>query len=191
MERRERIDRTALRLFAERSVAEVSVRDIATAAGIGESGLYRHMRSKEELAERVFRDAYLDMSHAFSEALPANGEFRQEIEALVETLLAAFDRDPVLFRFLVLRQHENLPSVDPGEATPVKLLLACIERAMAKGQMMRMDPEMAAAIMMGLALQPITFVLYGRIPGPAMDLKPSICAAIERALGVACQEQAA
>jgi AcrR family transcriptional regulator len=182
MERRERIDRTALRLFAERSVAEVSVRDIATAAGIGESGLYRHMRSKEELAERVFREAYLDMS---------NGDFRQEIEALVETLLAAFDRDPVLFRFLVLRQHENLPSVDPGEATPVKLLLACIERAMAKGQMMRMDPEMAAAIMMGLALQPITFVLYGRIPGPAMDLKPSICAAIERALGVTCQEQAA
>jgi AcrR family transcriptional regulator len=50
---KETIDSTAMRLFVEKGIAETTVREIATAAGIAEGTLYRHYPSKEELSWSV------------------------------------------------------------------------------------------------------------------------------------------
>lgn len=180
--RRHKIENAALRLFAERSIAEVSVRDIAQAAGIGESGLYRHMTSKEELAARVFTEAYRDFAHELTDALPEEGGFAAELEALVMTALTAFDRDPILFRFLVLRQHDNISLISDSDLNPVEVVRGRIVRAMERGEMPDMNPDFATATLMGIVLQPLTFALYGRIEGPARNLAHPIICTARRAL---------
>ena len=51
---RERIDRTALELFAEKGVDQTTIGDIARGAGISEGAIYRHYASKDELIWGLF-----------------------------------------------------------------------------------------------------------------------------------------
>ena len=182
--RRRAIEDAALRLFAERSVAEVSVRDIAAAAGVGESALYRHMTSKEELAARVFHRAYLALAAELARALPEGAGLSAEVDALVRTALAAHDRDPVLFGFLLLRQHDSLPSLDLEQLNPVQVVRAVVRRALERGEMEPMDPDLGVAILMGIVLQPLTLSLYGVLAGEALPLAPTLSSAIKRALAL-------
>src|SRR2546428_14179231 len=49
------IERAALRLFVTRGVRGTTVRNIAADAGVAEGTLYRHWRSKRDLARTLFR----------------------------------------------------------------------------------------------------------------------------------------
>ena len=53
---RETINRAALALFAHKGIRETTIRDIASTAGIAEGPLYRHYKSKEELAQMLFEE---------------------------------------------------------------------------------------------------------------------------------------
>ena len=59
-ERREEILETALRLFSERGVSDVSTRDIAGMVGISQPALYAYFQSRDdllaELSERAFEE---------------------------------------------------------------------------------------------------------------------------------------
>ena len=182
-DRRRLIDRTALQLFAERGYAEVSVRDIAQACGFGESALYRHMASKEELAIRVFREAYLDFAREMIAAVPEGAGLRDRLDAYLRVMLEGFDRDPVLVRFLLISQHDTLArAIGDDDATPVTVLVSAIAEAMAAGEIPAADPALATALVMGAALQPMTFMLYGRVPAPATSHRDEILAALVRLL---------
>lgn len=184
-DRRHRIEQEALRLFAEKGVANVSTRELALAVGIGESGLYRHMASKEELALRVFDQAYRSFAQDLRTALAAVGvDFADQVGAIVRTIYAAFDADPVLLRFLVLRQHDTMAELDLGEDNPVSVVFACVERACAEGSVRALDPAMALAVLMGVVLQPMTNTLYGRLSAPVGAHAPVVIAAALRALNV-------
>jgi len=182
--RRDDIEHAALRLFAENGIASVSTRQIAQAAGIVESGLYRHMKSKEELAQRVFGQAYRALAHEVRDALALHsGTITAEVRAIVDTILAAFDRDPILMRFLVLRQHDSIPGLNPGPDNPVAVVHDCMATAVSRGDIKDMTSELALAVLMGVVLQPLTNALYGRLPMPVSPLAPTLATVALRALG--------
>lgn len=182
--RRDLIETTALRLFAERGYAEVSVRDIAQACGIGESALYRHMRSKEELAVRVFREAYLGFAQEMLCAADGATGLRQKLAAYLAVMLEGFDRDPLRMRFLLIQQHDTLAkAITPEDETPLTVVRDAIAEAVEAGEILAADPDMATAQAMGAALQPMTFMLYGRIPAPAISHHQTILEGLTRLLG--------
>ena len=55
---KERIERAALRLFADKGFAETSIRDIAREAGISLGAMYNHYASKYELGWELFSTNY-------------------------------------------------------------------------------------------------------------------------------------
>lgn len=182
--RRDLIETTALQLFAERGYAEVSVRDIAQACGIGESALYRHMRSKEELAIRVFREAYLGFAQEMLEAAGAATSLTDRLSAYLAVMLDGFDRDPLRMRFLLIQQHETLAkAIAREDITPLTVVRDAIAAAQAAGEISATDADMATAQAMGAALQPMTFMLYGRIPTPATSHHQTILEGLIRLLG--------
>lgn len=184
-DRRQMIEDVALRLFAERGVADVSTRELADACGIGESALYRHMKSKEELARRVFKAAYLEFSRELRQAIAAGeGDFRAEIMAITGTIYQAFDRDPLLLRFLVLRQHDNIAFLDLGTDNPVLVVQGAVARAVGKKVIPNLEVEHALSITMGIILQALINTVYGRIKTPVAPLAPIMAAAVLRALNI-------
>lgn len=157
-----------------REYAEVPTRDIAQACGIGERALYRHMASKEDLAVRVFRLPYLDSARQTSSVAPDSATLPEKLSAYLRVMLESFDRDPALIRFLLIHQHETLAqAVRSEDVTPLTAVRGALERAQERGEIPTGDVDLQTAMIMGSALQPMTFISHGRIPAPAMSQHPA------------------
>jgi AcrR family transcriptional regulator len=178
-----RMEEAAIRLFAERGVEGTSVRDIAAAVGVTEAALYRHLTSKDEFVAGLFADRYVELGRQVHAAQDGLTGFAARMRAMVEACCRLHDRDPSLFRFLLIVQHRALPSFALGEPNPGDVIGAVIADGIREGVVTIADPRLATAIAFGCVLQPAVFLLYGRLEGGLADRAPEIAGAILRALG--------
>jgi len=182
-ETRARIEEAAIRLFAERGVEGTSVRDIAAAVGVTEAALYRHLTSKDEFVAGLFADRYVALGRQVHAAQEGLAGFAARMRAMVEACCRLHDRDPALFRFLLIVQHRALPSLAVGDPNPGDVIGAVILDGMREGAVTIADARLATAIVFGCVLQPAVFLLYGRLEGGLTDHAPAIADAILRGLG--------
>lgn len=70
---RDRIVRSAARLFRERGYAATSLRDVATDVGMSKAGLYHHFASKDRLLEQVCERAVAVLEADLREVLAVPG----------------------------------------------------------------------------------------------------------------------
>ena len=174
---KEKVDRAAIALFAARGVDGVSIAEIAGAAGVAQGALYRHYRSKDELAARLFADAYRRTGAELAEIGTAHQPFAVRIAAMVAHFCALYDHDPALFRFMLLAQHELLPAIDDGGIAPTTAIEAAVMEAIAAREIAVVDVAEAAAAIMGIVLQTALFHLYGRLDGPLVPRAPALARA--------------
>jgi AcrR family transcriptional regulator len=172
-----RIEPAAIALFAARGVAGVSIADIAAAAGVSQGALYRHYRGKDELAAQLFAAAYRRTGGELAALADANPGFASRIAAMVGHFCALYDRDPALFRFMLIAQHDLLPAIEDAGAAPVAAIEAAVGDAVAAREIAPVDPAAAAAAIMGIVLQTALFSLYGRLAGPLAPRAPALARA--------------
>ncbi len=181
-----KVERAALELFAANGVDGVSIGEVAVRAGVSQGALYRHYRSKEELAWNLFATAYLRMGAELGEIRVRKRAFAPRVGAMVEHFCALYDRDPSLFRFMLIAQHDLLPRVRPDQRTPVDEVSETIEDAVRAGEVAPVNPLAGAAAILGVILQTAVFHIYGRLAGAlaprAAGLARAAIAAVE-ALG--------
>jgi AcrR family transcriptional regulator len=183
---KERVERTALDLFAARGIDGVSVADIATAAGVSQGALYRHYRSKDELAGQLFALAYRRMGAELAAIAATERGFAACIGAMVAHFCALYDRDPALFRFMLITQHDFLPGIDDAGAVPAAAIETAVADAIAAGEIAAVEIAAASAAIMGIVLQTALFHLYKRISGPLAPRAPALArAAIAAVAGLA------
>lgn len=179
---KELIARTALELFVRKGITETTVRDIAAAAGLAEGTLYRHFDSKDELAWELFHANYTAFAQEL-DRLQRNFEtLKEKLAAMIRRFCAFFDRDPVLFSYLLLAQHAQLKKVTPEMATAVTVLQKVIAQGMARREIPAGEVEVAAAMVLGLVLQVAVFKAYDRITQDLSDLSETLVAACWRVL---------
>jgi AcrR family transcriptional regulator len=163
---RNRIKQAALELFVAKGVIGTSVRDIAALAEIAEGGLYRHYASKEDLAWKLFSENYVSLAKELQEIAKAKGSFEDRLGAMIRRFCRFFDEEPLLFRFLLLTQHQELPKLKSRSQSPVQVLHRLISDAARSGEIAVADADLATAQLLGLILQPATFMVYGLLaPG--------------------------
>lgn len=181
---RGRIEAEALKLFAARGVAGTSIRDIAQAVGVTDGALYRHFASKEELARALFLDRYGALARGVEAARAQATGFDARLEALVGFFGDTFDADPDGFAYVLVAQHEHLRTLDSAAPeNAVEALTRVFQEAMAEGEIPRGDPALAAAMALGLVVQPAIFHIYGRLGRPPSAYRQEIAGAIRRAVG--------
>ena len=181
---RERIERAALRLFAAKGVDGTSVRDIATAAGVADGALYRHHPSKEALVGALFRGHTAALVRRLTGLRDAAPTLPAALRAMIGGLYGLYDSDTDLFAFLLLVQHGQLTKLGPDDPSPVELVIGLLRRGMERGELPARDPQLAAALVLGIVLQPATFAVYGRIRPPLAALADEVTDACLRALGL-------
>ena len=183
---RARVDRAAVKLFAAKGVDGVSIADIAASAGVSQGALYRHYRSKDELASRLFSTAYLRTGAELDAIRTARIGFPAKVIAMVEHFCAIYDQDAALFRFMLIAQHDLLPQLASGERAPVAVIEEAVAEAIERGEIDPINVAAGAAVIMGVVLQTSIFHLYGRICGPLLPYAPSLArAAIAAVRGLA------
>jgi len=171
---RERIERKAMALFVEKGVSETTIRDIAGSAEVAEGALYRHYRSKDELILALFSHHYAVLAATLDEVQAAQASIRDKLRAMITECCRLFDTDPIRFRFMLLVQHHSLHRLDGALASPVEVLRTVLAAAMERGEIPKREPDLAAALVMGVIVQPATFKTYGRIPGPMLPLAETL-----------------
>ena len=181
---KELIARTALHLFVEKGITETTIRDIASAAGIAEGTLYRHYESKDQLAWELFSSNYLAFARELDRLQEDYDNLRDKLTAMIRQFCTFFDRDPVLFSYLLLAQHAQLKKVTPEMQTAVTVLQKVIAQGMAHQEIPPGDVELAAAMVLGVVLQVAVFKAYERITQNLNDLSDQLAATCWRVLTV-------
>jgi AcrR family transcriptional regulator len=145
--------------------------------------LYRHYPSKEDLAWVLFSTAYLRTGAELDALRARHPAFRSRLGAMIAHFCALYDRDPALFRFMLLVQHGMLPRIPATERTPVEAVEECVREAVDAGEIAAVEPSAAAAAIFGIVLQTAVFHAYGRVRGPlskrAAALTRAAVAAVE------------
>ncbi|WP_460448075.1 TetR/AcrR family transcriptional regulator [Alsobacter sp. SYSU BS001988] len=176
---RERICAEALALFARKGVDGSTVRDIAQAVGVSEGALYRHFRSKEDIAREIFATRYAALARDVLEIGMSRDGLEARIGALARRFTGLFDEEPALFAFLLVNQHQHLGEVSGAAAeNPVEALRAVFAEAMARREIAPGDADLLAAMALGLVVQPAVFRIYGRLTGSLGQHAPQITRAL-------------
>jgi AcrR family transcriptional regulator len=176
------IARTALRLFVERGIDGATIREIAAAAGIAEGTLYRHYSGKDALAWDLFSTNYTAFALELRRLQAGHETLRAELDAMVRQFCAFFDQDPVLFSYLLLSQHGQLQKVTPDMPNPVEVVREVLAAGMDRGEIPAGDPNVAAAMVLGIVLQVAVFKIYQRLPQSLTSLSEGLAAACWRVL---------
>jgi AcrR family transcriptional regulator len=174
---RDRIETAAITLFVEKGVAETSVRDIAHAVGLSEGALYRHFSGKEQLVWQLFERNYTEFAARLGMLAGAESGARDKVAAMIRGFCQAHDENPTLFRFLVFTQHGQLGRLGADTPTPVSVVRRVIEKGIAAGEIPAQDPDLAAALVFGVVLEPVQFAAYGRLTSDISSLCERLIAA--------------
>ncbi|MDQ0394518.1 TetR/AcrR family transcriptional regulator [Labrys monachus] len=183
---RARIETEALRLFADKGVAGTSVRDIAAAVGVAEAALYRHFPSKDALSRHLFLEGYAALAGDIGAVAARQLPLGLVIEEVVAIFCRLFDDNRPLFSFLLLSQHAHLADV-PEEADKniVEAVRAIFAAAMGRGEIPDGEPDLLAALALGIVAQPAIFTIYGRLSGPLGDRAGDLARAVKAVAGIA------
>jgi|SRR5579863_5760068 len=187
---RAKVERAAIVLFAAKGVDGVSIGDIAAAAGVSQGALYRHYPSKEDLAWTLFSTAYLRTGAELAEIRARYWDFPARVAAMVAHFCVLYDRDPALFRFMLIAQHGLLPRIRPEQHTPVDAVADIVGDAVRAGEVAPVDPLAAAAAIMGIVLQTAVFHIYARLHGPLSARAPGLTGAALAAINALGQSAA-
>ena len=179
---KELIARTALRLFVEKGITETRIRDIAAAAQIAEGTLYRHYKSKEELAWDLFITNLRIFTRALDEVQKKEQTLRKKLDAMIHYFCRRFDEDWVMFSYLLLSQHGHSKTIPPEMRKPVDVLREVIGQGMETGEIPRMDVYVASSMVIGLVLQIAVIKVYGRIEQSLTSLADTLSEAGWRVL---------
>src|SRR5262245_7108304 len=100
--------RAALRLFVKKGIDGTTIKDIAKEAGVAEGALYRHFKSKDDLAWHLFSTHLDSFTKELETKVFAEQGTQKRIHKFVVESFAAFESDPELYTYLILREHSEL-----------------------------------------------------------------------------------
>jgi AcrR family transcriptional regulator len=179
LDTRTRIKNAALALFVAKGVAETTTRDLAREAGIAEGTLYRHYAAKEDLVHALFEEHYLAFGQRIAAAAAGKPSLAAKLDAIITDACALFDRDPTLYRFLLLTLNQGLPRLPKEGVGPVSLLRGMFADS---SDSLVPDPNLAVSLFLGLLVQPAHSMIHAGLTPPLSTHAPAIAAAVRRAL---------
>jgi AcrR family transcriptional regulator len=97
---REVILKAAMQVFAEKSYAGASIREICKAAGVTKPVLYYHFRSKEHLYQELLIDIFDDFRKSLLRSSKFRGTLRDKLINYLHSEFRDTLKKPVLTRFL-------------------------------------------------------------------------------------------
>ncbi len=151
-ETRERILAAALREFARRGYSAVTLEEVAEAAGVTKGAVYYWFDDKDDLGRELQRDLYARLAQTALGGLAIPG-------AAVDNLVRCFDRylealgDLDEARFF-LHDAWTIPALDESgrraHDDAVEMIREVLERAIARGELVALDADSLARVLLGI-----------------------------------------
>ena len=169
-EKRRLILRAAITVFARSGYHTSRVADVAKEAGVAYGLVYHYFGSKEDLLRTIFHRTWSRMLEAVEQVEAEGAPAREQLAAVAQIVLGAWDTDPDLVRVLV-REVARSPQLG-REVDELEHAFAALERIVRRGQERGelrdgLDPRIAALILYGALEEILTALVFERLPaGP-------------------------
>ena len=174
---RAEIERAALRLFVTRGLRGTTVREIAAGAGVAEGTLYRHWRSKHDLARAVFRGCADSVVAALREAAAPARTPTLKLAAAVSTLFRCARDEVLLYELLVLPPHTETRDFLADATSPSAVLAEIVREGQRCGEFgLRIDPSLAAECILGAVNRIAIYRSLGVLPRRLGDYEKELLA---------------
>jgi len=158
------IERAALRLFVTRGVRGTTVRDIAADAGVAEGTLYRHWRSKRDLARTLFRASAAALADDVRRSAEAETTASAKLVAAIGALFRAARDETLLYELLVLPPSRDTQDFMAHAESPAKVLAAIVAEGQRRHELGGIDPRLAAECIMGAVNRVAIYRRLGALP---------------------------
>src|SRR5262245_40848397 len=143
------IERAALRLFVTRGLRGTTVRDIAARAGVAEGTLYRHWRSKRDLARAVYRDCAASVAGELRRAAEAERSPRAKLARAIRALFRAARAEILLYEMLILPPSRDTQDFPGGATSPVDVLAEIVAEGQRRGEFAPIDARLVGECIVG------------------------------------------
>ena len=178
-----RIERAALEVFVREGFDAATTKLIAAQAQVSEGALYRHYRSKDELAVSLFMGVHRRLSTLIEDASAEAEGIRDKAAAIVAAYCEVADEDWLLFSFHMLHIHRFLPYYQEDGRDPVSTVESVVKQAMRDLELPPGDPRLLAAMAIGLIAQVAQNRAYGRLGDDSLTSHaPIMTAAVQAVL---------
>jgi AcrR family transcriptional regulator len=142
-------------LFIQQGYHGLAMRQIAEAVGVSKPALYYHFRDKEELFLAVVQAALDKMEGLLERAAAQKGGARQQIGALIHTILD----QPAEQRAMVRLASQELTQLSDAARTALQesyrerflqKIQAILQSGIIRGELRPVDPELATWTLLGM-----------------------------------------
>lgn len=146
-----------MRVIARKGMAEATIQEIATEAGVAKGTVYLYFRDRDDLVQKTCEYAIAELSQRLDVVVETDLPFEQKIRAMMAAKLAFFAEHRDLLRvYLTLRmpegsgvrQHRQRPRHHPLYSARARRFAAYLEEAMNGGEIRRMNPYRLALFIM-------------------------------------------
>ena len=172
----------AVRVFARKGFHASRVGDIAEEAGVAHGLLYHYFRSKDEVLETIFRDAWQLLGNETARIEASGAPLREQLRRFARIYLGSWLMTPELIAVLV---REIARSPDVGNhiddvRSIFHSLQRMIEAAKERGEL-RADcnPQLAAWTVYGALEEILTGWVLGQLPGEEADVERAVATLVD------------
>ncbi|MEW6088026.1 MAG: helix-turn-helix domain-containing protein [bacterium] len=177
-----KIMRAAVNLFIKKGVNATTTKDIAKKAKVAEGSLYRHFKSKDELAWHIFSANLNEFSQNLIKAVENKKNAKDKIKIFISQSLASFEKDRVLFTYMLISEHRELNKFPKNFIHPGHVALKIIEEGQKKGELKKINIYVAGSIFVGSLIRLCAVRMYGNIKDDIRNYEEDIFSSIWNAL---------
>ncbi|MDX1584095.1 MAG: TetR/AcrR family transcriptional regulator [Thermoanaerobaculia bacterium] len=179
-DKRERIFRAAIEVFAQRGFFNARVSEVAKAAGVADGTIYLYFDGKEDLLVQVFRDGMRTFLDVLDRELEPIRDPRSKLERTIRYHLETIGRDRELaivvqvelrhsLKFMSLFSHQEL-------ADYLNLLRSIVEEGQKKNVFRtEIHPQMAAKAIFGVLDEMVTSWVLSEKHSRLEDSADQVC----------------
>jgi len=175
-----------MRLVAQYGSEAATISAIAKEAGITQGAIYRHYRSKEELAWCAYKQTIEAMIREKEGLVHLDLSIREKIHQWIKLTYEYFDRDTEAFTFVLLTQHPQIEAMDDCGITTRqgKLLMQLVAEASRVGEIRDLSAPLVLTHVTGLMLNVPRMINEGVLEGSAMTYLDEVSNAVWQVLRV-------
>lgn len=184
-----RIRRAAADLFERKGYDETTVGEIAERADVAKGTVFNYFPRKDALLEAFRAELYGEVEAELGPVDTWPGSIREQVTRLLFALVARAERNPELFRTMVIENMRTFwarPDCSPGSQPLRRLLRAVMTRACPAGEGAAGD-DVQSAVKLLEAAYVTTMVEWVKDGGPGEELRAELTRRVDiilRGIGV-------
>ena len=177
IDRRRELLNAAVRVFARKGFHASRVGDIAEEASVAHGLLYHYFRSKDEVLETIFREAWEALAAETDRIESSDIPFREQLHRFARIYLGSWLITPELIAVLV-REIARSPAVG-SRIDEVRRIFLSLERIIAAAQergevRASCHPQLAAWAVYGGLEEILTGWVLGQLPAGEEDVERAV-----------------